>query len=219
MTVHGLNNDFRYWARPDQLPPDGDHWHAWLVLGGRGSGKTRTGAEYVKSLATGLWHPPLAKAMRIAIVAPTFDEARMVMIEGESGLLAVHKDKERPKFEPSKRLVTWPNGAIAQVFTAEEPEGLRGPQFDAAWCDELAKWKHGEEVWSMLQFALRMGERPCAIITTTPRPTRLMKRLLADPATVVSRSATIRQCAPSCAVVHGGGDAALCRHAAWAAGA
>lgn len=188
--VHALNNDFRYWARADQLPPEPLEWNAWLVLGGRGSGKTRTGAEYVKALATGLWEgmPP---ARRIAIIAPTFDEARMVMIEGESGLLSVHKDEiERPKFEPSKRLVTWPNGAIAQVFTAEEPEGLRGPQFDAAWCDELAKWKHGEDVWSMLQFALRLGDRPCAIITTTPRPTRLVKKLLADEATIVSRSAT-----------------------------
>jgi phage terminase large subunit-like protein len=188
--VHGLNNDFRYWARADQIPPEPLQWNFWLVLGGRGSGKTRTGAEYVKALATRLWEgmPP---ARRIAIVAPTFDEARMVMIEGESGLLAVHKDEsERPKFEPSKRLITWPNGAIAQVFTAEEPDGLRGPQFDAAWCDELAKWKHGEEVWNMLQFALRLGERPCAIITTTPKPTRLVKRLLADEATAVSRSAT-----------------------------
>lgn len=170
------------WARTDQLPPDGT-WRTWLLLGGRGSGKTRSGAEFVRHLA--------AKAnLRIALVAPTFDEARMVMIEGVSGLLAVHPSKEVPKFEPSKRVVTWPNGAQAQVFSAEEPDGLRGPQFDAAWCDELAKWKHAERVWEMLQFALRLGENPVAVVTTTPRPIPLLKKLLQDEATVVSRSRT-----------------------------
>lgn len=131
---------------------------------------------------------PLAR--RIAIVAPTFDEARMVMIEGVSGLLAVHDETWRPEFEPSKRLLTWPNGCVAQVFTAEEPDGLRGPQFDTAWCDELAKWKHAESVWNMLQFSLRLGENPRAVITTTPRPIPLLKRLLADEGTAVSRSTT-----------------------------
>ena len=114
----------------------------------------------------------------------------MVMIEGVSGLLSVHPSKAMPKFEPSKRVVTWPNGAQAQVFSAEEPDGLRGPQFDAAWCDELAKWKHAERVWEMLQFALRLGENPVAVVTTTPRPIPLLKKLLQDEATVVSRSRT-----------------------------
>ena len=189
--ISDLNADWRYWARADQLPPEDPSWRSWLVLGGRGSGKTRTGAEWVKALALGEWQPVMPRAKRIALIAPTFAEARLVMIEGESGLLAVHRDDEdRPRFEPSKRLLTWPNGTIAQVFTAEEPEGLRGPQFDAAWCDELAKWKYGLEAWHMLQFALRLGSRPCAVITTTPRPTPLMKRLMSDEATVVSRSAT-----------------------------
>lgn len=114
----------------------------------------------------------------------------MVMIEGVSGLLAVHDETWRPVFEPTKRLLTWPNGCVAQVFTAEEPDGLRGPQFDAAWCDELAKWKQAESVWNMLQFALRLGENPRAVITTTPRPIPLLKRLLADDGTVTSRSTT-----------------------------
>lgn len=186
-----LLTDWRNWGRLNQqIPPDGKDWRSWLVLGGRGAGKTRAGAEWVKAMALGTWEPFFGKAERIAIVAPTFAEARLVMIEGKSGLLAIHGEDERPRFEPSKRTLTWPNGAIVQVFSAEEPDGLRGPQFDAAWCDELAKWKHAGAVWDMLQFALRLGERPCAVITTTPRPIPVLKRLLADDGTVTSRSTT-----------------------------
>ena len=144
--VRAMLADWRNWARPDQLPPEGDPWRCWLILGGRGAGKTRTGAEWVKAMALGLWQ---TRATRIALVASTFDEARLVMIEGKSGLLAVHGEHERPSFEPSRRLITWPNGCVAHVFSAEEPDGLRGPQFDAAWCDELAKWKRPGEVWDM----------------------------------------------------------------------
>jgi phage terminase large subunit-like protein len=144
----------------------------------------------VKARATGQGLDTGPPARRIAIVAPTFDEARMVMIEGVSGLLAIHDESWRPEFEPSRRLLTWPNGCVAQVFTAEEPDGLRGPQFDAAWCDELAKWKYAGAVWDMLQFALRLGENPRAVITTTPRPIPLLKRLLADDGTVTSRATT-----------------------------
>lgn len=181
---------FGLWARDDQKPPMDVSWRNWLILGGRGAGKTRAGAEWVKARATGegLNAGPLAR--RIALVAPTFDEARMVMIEGVSGLLAIHDDSWRPLFEPTKRQLTWPNGCVAQVFTAEEPDGLRGPQFHAAWCDELAKWKQAENAWNMLQFALRLGENPKALITTTPRPTALLKRLIADEGTVTSRSTT-----------------------------
>jgi phage terminase large subunit-like protein len=181
---------FGLWARNDQKPPIVENWRNWLILGGRGAGKTRAGAEWVKARATGqgIASGPLAK--RIALVAPTFNEARMVMIEGVSGLLAIHDESWRPTFEPTKRLLTWPNGCVAQVFTAEEPDGLRGPQFDAAWCDELAKWRHAENVWNMLQFALRLGGNPRAVITTTPRPIPLLKRLLADDGTVTSRSST-----------------------------
>lgn len=143
----------------------------------------------MRAIATHEWDEG-TEPRRIALVAPTFDEARLVMIEGPSGLLAVHPFEERPKFEPSKRLVTWANGSVAQVFSAEEPDGLRGPQFDAAWCDELAKWKQAESVWQMLGFALRLGDNPVAVVTTTPRPIALVKKLLADPANAVSHSTT-----------------------------
>jgi phage terminase large subunit-like protein len=163
----------------------------WLVLGGRGAGKTRAGAEWVRALALGIFAPDVPRCSRIAIVAATFDEARMVMIEGSSGLLAVHHRDERPKYESSKRLITWPNGTVAQVFSAEEPEGLRGPQFDAAWCDELAKWKKADAAWMNLQMALRLGDRPHAVITTTPRATKLIRELMKDAATVVTHSRTL----------------------------
>ena len=123
-------------------------------------------------------------------MAPTFDEARLVMIEGQSGLMSIHPDGEQPLFEPSKRLLTWANGSLAQVFSAEEPDGLRGPQFDVAWCDELAKWKHAGKVWDMLQFALRLGDNPVSVVTTTPRPIAVLKRIMADETTSISRSTT-----------------------------
>jgi phage terminase large subunit-like protein len=187
-----LNRNWLYWARPgQQLPPEGADFRNWLILGGRGSGKTRAGAEWVKALALGYFEPVIRQCNRIAIVAPTFAEARMVMIEGESGLLNQHSWWERPKFEPSKRRLTWPNGAIAEIFSADEPDSLRGPNFDAAWCDEMAKWKKGDAAWQNLQLALRIGENPHAVITTTPRPTTLMRHLIADATTVVTRSRTI----------------------------
>ncbi len=170
------------------------------MLGGRGAGKTRAGAEWVKALALGIFEPVIRTCRRIAIVAPTYAEARLVMIEGESGVLAVHHDDERPKFEPSKRTLTWKNGSIAQIFSAEEPDSLRGPQFDAAWCDELAKWKRAEEAWMNVQMALRLGDVPQAVITTTPRATKLIRELMTDAATVVTRSKTLdnsNQLAPS----------------------
>ena len=186
-----LNRDWRNWGREEkQLPPDGLLWRNWLILGGRGAGKTRAGAEWVRARALGLWPELGPRAERIAIIGPTFDEVRLVMIEGKSGLLGIHMDDERPKYEPSKRLLTWPNGSIAQVFSADEPESLRGPQFDAAWCDELAKWKQAGDVWDMLAFALRLGENPRAVITTTPRPTVALKKLITDLATAVTRSRT-----------------------------
>jgi phage terminase large subunit-like protein len=170
------------------------------VLGGRGAGKTRAGAEWVKALALGIFEPVIRTCSRIAIVAPTFDEARLVMVEGQSGVLSVHYDDERPKYEPSKRTLTWKNGSIAQIFSAEEPDSLRGPQFDAAWCDELAKWKHADEAWMNVQMALRLGDVPQAVITTTPRSTKLIRELMSDAATVVTRSKTLdnsSQLAPS----------------------
>jgi phage terminase large subunit-like protein len=112
------------------------------------------------------------------------------MVEGVSGLLAVHPPHERPAYEPSKRQVHWPNGSLAQLFSAEDPDGLRGPQFGAAWCDELVKWRNADKAWDMLQFGLRLGDRPRAVVTTTPKPLPLLKRLLGDSATTVSRSRT-----------------------------
>ena len=171
-----------FWARANQLPPDGD-WRVWLLLAGRGFGKTRTGAEMVRARAAARTAP------RLALVAPTAGDARDVMVEGESGILAISPPWERPRYEPSKRRLTWPNGAIATLFSADEPERLRGPQHDAAWCDELASWRY-PEAWDMLMFGLRLGTDPRVVVTTTPRPTALLRELIADPSVVVTRGTT-----------------------------
>lgn len=187
-------NDWLVWARDDQLPPAagaaGNDWRVWLILGGRGAGKTRAGAEWVRAKALGL--APIAErpAERIALIGETIADVRRVMIEGVSGLLSVHSDDERPRFEVSKGQLVWPNGTVAEIFSAESPDGLRGPQFAAAWCDELCKWRHAEATWDMLQFALRLGVQPQAVVTTTPRPLPLLKAIMADGATVTSRTAT-----------------------------
>ncbi|WP_394691998.1 DNA-packaging protein [Hoeflea sp.] len=180
-------NDWQLNARPEQLPPDGD-WRIWLMMGGRGSGKTRAGAEWVHGLASGLV-PGLARDGRIALVAETFGDAREVMIDGISGILGVARD-QRPAFEATRRRLVWSSGAVAQMFSSEDPESLRGPQFDLAWCDELGKWRHASETWDMLQFALRLGQHPRQLITTTPRATPLMLALVKDAATRVTRIRT-----------------------------
>ncbi len=169
-------------ARPSQLPPPGN-WRTWLVLAGRGFGKTRTGAEWVRSQVES------GKAKRIALVARTAADVRDVLVEGESGLLSISPPWFRPHYEPSKRRLTWPSGAVATCFSADEPDLLRGPQHDAAWCDELAAWQY-EETWDQLQFGLRLGDDPRCIVTTTPRPTKLIRALLANPATIVTRGST-----------------------------
>jgi phage terminase large subunit-like protein len=179
--------DWAFWARDDQLPPPGA-WAVWLMIGGRGAGKTRAGAEWIRSLALGA--PGAQPLGRLALVGETFADVRDVMIEGVSGVLAAHDGAERPLWRPSNRRLTWPNGAIGQVFSAEDPESLRGPQFEAAWCDEIGKWRHADETWDQLQFGLRLGAHPRLLATTTPRPTALIRRLLADPATAVSRART-----------------------------
>jgi predicted phage terminase large subunit-like protein len=159
-------------ARPNQLPPLGDWWQIWLLLAGRGFGKTRTLAEWVcAQVASGL-------ASRIALVAATAADARDVLVEGESGILSVAPPWCRPVYESSKRRLTWPNGAIATTYSAEEPDRLRGPQHDAAVCDELASWSR-PETWDMLQFGLRLGRNPRCLVATTPRPTKLIRELLA----------------------------------------
>jgi phage terminase large subunit-like protein len=186
--------DWLVFARDDQLPPaaapGGGPWRTWLLLGGRGAGKTRAGAEWVRAQALGI--PPLADRPfgRIALVSETLDDAREVMVEGVSGLLAIHRNGERPRFEPSRAQLTWPNGAIAQLYSAQDPDSLRGPQFDAAWTDEIAKWPQPEAAWDMLQLALRLGPSPRAVATTTPRPIGLLRRLVEDPMTAVSRART-----------------------------
>ncbi len=168
----GLRGDWSARARPAQLPPPGI-WSIWLCMGGRGFGKTRAGAEWVKSLIEG-------GASRIALVAATAGDARDIMIEGESGILSVCSGMpERPVFEPSKRRLTWPSGAICSVFTSEEPSRLRGPQHQFAWLDELASFRHLQETWDMLQFGLRLGKNPRQLITTTPRPLKLLRELVA----------------------------------------
>lgn len=181
-------------ARDDQWPPastsSGDPWAIWLVMGGRGAGKTRTGAEWVRGLALGIHGFSLAPVERIALVGETAADVRDVMIEGVSGILAIHERDERPIWESSRRRLRWPNGAIAHVFSADDPDQLRGPQFECAWLDELAKWRYAQEAFDMLQFGLRLGAHPRQIITTTPRPTPLIKHLLSDERTVVTRAST-----------------------------
>lgn len=169
-------------ARTKQRPPSGD-WGTWLVLAGRGFGKTLTGAKWVHEHAIEL-HP------RGALIAPTAGDARDVMIEGETGLLATAPRGRRPKYEPSKRRVTWPNGAVATVFSADEPERLRGPQHGWAWCDELAAWARLAAAWDNLQLGLRLGQHPRVMATTTPKPLRALRELIAETDTHVTRGST-----------------------------
>ncbi|MEX0367596.1 MAG: DNA-packaging protein [Ruegeria sp.] len=159
-------------------------------MGGRGAGKTRAGAEWVRSVVEGSKPLDEGEAKRVALVGETFDQVRDVMIFGDSGILQCSPPDRRPVWKASERKLVWPNGAEAQVFSAHDPEGLRGPQFDAAWVDELAKWKKASETWDMLQFALRLGERPRVCVTTTPRNVKVLKALLASPSTVVTHAPT-----------------------------
>jgi phage terminase large subunit-like protein len=175
--------NWRKTARESQLPPPGD-WRIWLILAGRGFGKTRTGAETLRQwIRDGI-------CKRLALISETEVDARKVMVEGASGLLTVHHPKEKPIYEPSKRQLIWPNGAIASCFSAEAYEQLRGPQFDGASVDELAKFKNAQKVWDQLMFCLRLGNNPRVIVTTTPRPTPLIKNLLIDPDVFVTKGST-----------------------------
>jgi phage terminase large subunit-like protein len=186
-----LQFDWQIWARDDQLPPrvaaTGEPWRTWLFIGGRGAGKTRAGAEWIRGEAQALAG---VRPKRLALIGPTIQHVRAVMIEGVSGLLAIHPEQDRPIFEPSKNQLTWPNGTIGQMFSADEYETLRGPQFDAAWCDELCRWKKAQAAWDMLQLALRMGETPRAVITTTPKSSPTLKRIISDPSTAVTHATT-----------------------------
>ena len=184
-----LRYHWPFHARPKQRAPAGD-WLTWLILSGRGFGKTRTGAEWVKENVCGTTPLGRGKCGFVALIAETAGDAREVMIEGPSGLLAVHAPEFRPDYEPSKRRITWKNGAVAGVFNATEPDQLRGPEHDLAWGDELAKWAYARETWDNLQFGLRQGFPPRCAITTTPRPIPLLREIVADPSTVITKGGT-----------------------------
>ena len=168
--ARALAHDWRVWARDSQLAPVGS-WVWWLVLAGRGFGKTRTGAEWI------LERVEAGEARNIALVAPTAADARDVMVLGPSGIVTIAPPWNRPEYEPSKRLLRWPRGVEALLFSAEEPERLRGPQFDTVWCDELGAWKYQRDTWDMLELGFRLGE-PRGVVTTTPRPTPVVRELL-----------------------------------------
>jgi phage terminase large subunit-like protein len=178
-----LAYEWTFWARQEQLPPEGD-WRFWLFRGGRGGGKTRAGAEAIRAAAE------RGESRRIALVAPTIMAGRQVMIEGESGLLAICPPWCRPTYEPSRLRLTWPNGAVATLYSADNPERLRGPQHDLLWADELCTWRQASYAWDMLLLGLRLGTNPRGIITTTPKPIVLYKQLLADPTVVTTTSPT-----------------------------
>ena len=178
-----LLKDWRFWGRPDQFAPEGD-WLTWLILAGRGWGKTRTGAELVKEWAE-------AEPCRIALVGLTAADCRDVMVEGESGILAVHPEGTKPLYESSKRRLTWPNGSIATCYNASEPDQLRGPQHHKAWVDEPAKFPSAQELWDQLIFGLRLGNKPQIVATTTPRPIPFIRRLMEDKSTRITRGKTM----------------------------
>ncbi len=174
---------WRWTARPSQLAPEGD-WSQWLILAGRGFGKTRAGAEWVTDMAR------RSPGARFALVGATAHDAATVMVEGESGLVAVAPAGFQPNWVPSRRLLSWPNGAQASLLSAVEPNQLRGPQFHFAWCDELAAWPKPREAWDNLRMGLRLGQHPRAVVTTTPRALPFLKALIAMPGTVVTRGST-----------------------------
>lgn len=173
-----LKERWHAWAHAGQLAPPGD-WRVWLIRAGRGFGKTRAGSEWVSAMARAM------PGARFALVGATLDEARRVMVEGNAGLLAVARGDEKLEWRASRGELVFPSGARAQIFSADAAEGLRGPEHHLAWCDELGKWgRSGEAAWDNLIMGLRLGERPRALVTTTPRPTRLMRRVMALPGTV-----------------------------------
>lgn len=177
-----LTESWGFWARPSQMTPPGD-WFVWLLKAGRGFGKTRTGAQFVRQkIESGAYG-------RGALVAATAADARDVMVEGESGLLAVSSSRFRPAYQPSRRRVEWPNGAIVTLYSAEEPDQLRGPQHDFGWADEIAKWRR-PDTWNQLTLGMRLGPNPQICVTTTPKPTALLKSIIADSSTTMTEGST-----------------------------
>lgn len=179
-----LYYDWETWARANQLIPEGDWWTIWMILAGRGWGKTRCGAEFVR------YHVENGLAGRIALIAEDAGDARDVMVEGESGILAISHPKMKPLFVPSKRRLEWPNGAIATIYSDNDPETLRGPQHDLAWVDELAKFRNIEAMWSNLMFGLRLGQKPRVCVTTTPKPVPMIRKLVDDARVLVTTGTT-----------------------------
>jgi len=180
---------FEFWALPHQLAPRGD-WKTWVIMGGRGAGKTRAGAEWVRSEVEGAGPADPGRSKRVALLGETIDQVREVMVLGESGIIACSPQDRRPVWHAGRAQLHWPNGAVAQVLSAHEPESMRGPQFDAAWADELGKWKKGVDAWDQLQFALRLGKNPRAVVTTTPRNVGVLKAILKNPSTVITHAPT-----------------------------
>ena len=190
--VDELKHDWSFWSRPEQNEPEGSDWNNWVINSGRGWGKTRVGAEWVRQQVK-------RGHKRIACVASTNSDIERVMVKGESGFLNVCWKGDKtdkgvhlgyPEWSPTKRTLTWANGAKVEFYSAEEPERLRGPQFSCAWCDELAAWNKDIDTWSMLQFCLRLGKHPRVCVTTTPKPTKLMRELLKNPKSVVTTGST-----------------------------
>jgi len=172
--------DWEFWGRPNQLAP-AVTWTYWLILAGRGFGKTRTGAEWVRQ--------QVKTSQYVNLIGATADDARDIMVEGESGILAVCPDNERPQYRKSERKLIWPNGATSLIFTADEPERLRGKQAEKLWADELAAWRY-PDAWDQAKLGLRLGAHPQAVITTTPRPTKIIREIAKDSATVITRGTT-----------------------------
>lgn len=181
--VNQLFYDWTFWARPNQLPPEGN-WSTWLLMAGRGFGKTRVGSEYIRMKVES------GEAKRVALISPTPADARDVMIEGESGILSISPEDSKPYYEPSKRRLTWPNGAMATVFSGAHPEQLRGPQFDLVWVDELSSFVYPQNTWDNMQFGLRLGNDPRVVVTTTPKPIPLIKKLVNNKSTHVTTGST-----------------------------
>lgn len=186
-----LHFDWSFWARKNQLPPMGA-WFCWLILAGRGFGKTRTAVEWIRGLAEGDSpnKAPKGAPERIALVADTLLDGKLTMIEGESGILAATPKDFRPSFNSSNKKLTWPNGIQAFLYSAETPDQLRGPQHHVAWADELAKWRYIEDTWSNLLFGLRLGKAPKVLATTTPRNIPLLRKLVEDKTTRLIRGST-----------------------------
>lgn len=182
-TCYNLLYDWSFWVRPKQIMPETKGWTNWLLLAGRGFGKTRAGAEAVRRVVE------KGEAKRIALVAETPADARDIMIEGESGLLNIFPDSQKPVYKPSKRKVVFYNGAVAHIYSAYKPDQLRGVQHHFAWCDELASWKY-IETFDNLMMGLRLGDNPRNVITTTPRPIPIIKKLIKEDDTVISKGTT-----------------------------